>query len=158
MIQSRVWGSQRAARACEESVAAKRYAEDHTHHVLLQNEQNEYPQDWQVRSLDQPDSSSSKPCGLWTGAWQYESGQWSMLGSLSIALFFRSHLHLPTSSGVTIRATSSSPASLPELTHSGSGHPTLPMSPSWIHDFQKCSKQLLQNMCPQLSWRHRVPL
>jgi hypothetical protein len=44
--------------------------DNYPYHVLLQNEQKENPQDWHVRSLDQPDSSSTGLCGLGTAAWQ----------------------------------------------------------------------------------------
>ncbi len=60
---------------------------------------------------------------------------------LSILRFSLSHFHRCNSASFTTRATSSSLASLPCFTHSGSGQPTLPTSPSSMHSFQKSSRQ-----------------
>lgn len=128
------------------SIGDKKY----TNQVLLQNEQKQNSQFGHVRSLDQPDgpdsSSESSVFGFGTGVWQKGRGQCITSGSLSISLFCLNHFHRLTSSAVTTRAISSSFASLPCLTQAGSGHPTLPTSPSSINSFQKSSKQLRQKM------------
>src|ERR1700733_9351595 len=75
----------------------------------------------------------------------------------SISLFSLNLLHRCSSAYVTTRATSSAFASRFTLIHSRSGHRTLPISPSMIHDCQKSLRHTRQKVWLHDKRMHFVP-
>lgn len=144
-----------------------------TNHVRLQKAQNEREHAGHDLNRSQPVPSSAS-LDLGTGVWQNVIGQWMMVGSklhywmphkamcnnnlpFSISLFSLSLLHRCSSASVTTCATSSAFASRFTLIHSGSGHRTLPMSPSMIHDCQKSLRHRRQKVWLHDNRMHFVP-
>ena len=141
-------------------------------HVLRQNAQNVKPHLGHCRNRSQPVPSSASE-GFITGVWQCFKGQCMIDGSTpwlvrlwrclwvhsppSRFLFSRSHRQRCRSPSETTHATSSSWASRPTLTQSGSAQPTRPTSPSSIHNFQKSSRHDRQKTWVHDSRKHFDP-